>query len=164
MKTWSRWEAQPGNSLIPEMMVTFSMMMVMYSMMTAWINLLLTTPVDTPLTRTIMFLGNDCKQDHYQAEAKRTVLSISHVKVEDKKMPERQTKAGNQEFCKTCKTLSHSHTVSYSVSYSLTLDMLNNFCFHLYAQKSLSHSHALTLSHSRTLTLSHSFNVSFNHS
>ena len=34
--------------------------------------------------------------------------------------------------------LSHSH--------SLSLDLLNNFCFHVYAQKSLSHSH--TLSHS----------------
>ena len=34
--------------------------------------------------------------------------------------------------------------------------MLNNFCFHVYAQKSLSHFHTLTLSHSRTLTLSHS--------
>ena len=35
-----------------------------------------------------------------------------------KKMSERQTKAGNQE-------------------HSLTLDMLNNFCFHVCAQKSL---------------------------
>ena len=35
-------------------------------------------------------------------------------------------------------------------------DMLNDFCFHVYAQKSLSHS----LSH----TLSHSFNLSFTHS
>ena len=32
-------------------------------------------------------------------------------------------------------TLSHSHTLS--ISHSLTLDMLNNFCFHVYAQKSL---------------------------
>ena len=31
--------------------------------------------------------------------------------------------------------LSHSHT--RSISHSITLDMLNNFCFHLYAQKSL---------------------------
>ena len=31
--------------------------------------------------------------------------------------------------------------------------MLNNFCFHLYAQKSLSHSHTLTLSLSHTLSL-----------
>ena len=57
-------------------------------------------------------------------------------------------------------TLSHSHTLS--ISHWITLDMLNNFCFHLYAQKSLSHSHALTLTHS--LSLSHSLNLSFNHS
>ena len=35
-----------------------------------------------------------------------------------------------------------------------SLDMLNNsFCFHVYAQKSLSHSHSLTLSISHLLTL-----------
>ena len=39
-----------------------------------------------------------------------------------KKISERQTKAGN---------LANLH------SHSLTLDMLNNFCFHVYAQKSL---------------------------
>ena len=46
------------------------------------------------------------------------------------------------------------------LSHSLSLDMLNNFCFHLYAQKSLSHSHTLiSLSH---LTLSsHSFTHSW---
>ena len=43
-------------------------------------------------------------------------------------MSECQTKAGNQE-CLAKLTLSISH--------SLTLDMLNNFCFHVYAQKSL---------------------------
>merc|ERR1711997_1358330 len=32
-------------------------------------------------------------------------------------------------------TLSHSHTIL--ISHSLTLDMLNKFCFHLYAQNSL---------------------------
>ena len=32
-------------------------------------------------------------------------------------------------------TLSHFHTLSFS--HSLSLDMLNKFCFHLYAQKSL---------------------------
>ena len=31
--------------------------------------------------------------------------------------------------------------------------MLNNFCFHVYAEKSLSHYHTLSLSHSHTLTL-----------
>ena len=61
-------------------------------------------------------------------------------------------------------TLSHSHT--HSISHSITLDMLNNFCFHLYAQNSLSHSHTLTLSlsHTLSLSLSHSLNLSFNHS
>ena len=59
-------------------------------------------------------------------------------------------------------TLSHSHTLS--ISHWITLDMLNNFCFHLYAQKSLSHSHTLMLSLSHTLSLSHSFNLSFTHS
>ena len=94
------------------------------------------------------------------------------------KMSERQTKAGNQDFCKTCTlsfthsghaeqlmfsslctkvtltlfhSLSHSHTLS--ISHSLPLDMLNNFCFHLYAQKTLSHSLTLSLSLFLTLTL-----------
>ena len=44
-----------------------------------------------------------------------------------KKMSERQTKAGNQE-----------HSLTLSLSHLITLDMLNNFCFHVYAQKSLS--------------------------
>ena len=35
----------------------------------------------------------------------------------------------NLQNCKTCKT--HSFNLSF------TLDMLNNFCFHVYAQKSL---------------------------
>ena len=106
-----------------------------------------------------------------------------------KKMSERQTKAGNLEVFILCflkfsnvfltfsnvtyshshslslshsLTLSHSHTLS--ISHWITLDMLNNFCFHLYPQNSLSHS--LTLSQSLTLTLTHShtFNLSFNHS
>ena len=37
-------------------------------------------------------------------------------------------------------SLSHSHSFSLShaaISHSITLDMLNKFCFHLYAQKSL---------------------------
>ena len=38
-------------------------------------------------------------------------------------MSERQTKAGNQ--------------ITLSLSHSLTLDILNNFCLHVYAQKSL---------------------------
>ena len=84
--------------------------------------------------------------------------------------------------------------LSHSLTNSVSLNMLNNFCFHIYAQKSLSHSfihslstcwttfvfmsmlkshsltftlshsHTLTLSHSHTLALSHSFNLSFNHS
>ena len=36
---------------------------------------------------------------------------------------------------KTWKT--HPHTLSLFHSHSLTFDMLNNFCFHAYAQKSL---------------------------
>ena len=42
--------------------------------------------------------------------------------------------------------------------------MLNNFCFHVYAQKSLSHFHTLSLSHSHTLTLSHSCTLALSHS
>ena len=59
-------------------------------------------------------------------------------------------------------TGSHSHTLS--ISHSLTLDMLNNFCFHVYAQNLLSHFLTVTLSHSHSFSLSHSFNLSFNHS
>ena len=65
-------------------------------------------------------------------------------------------------------TLSHyltlSHSPTLSISHWITLDMLKNFCFHLYAQKSLSRSHTLTLTHSLSLSLSHSLNLSFNHS
>ena len=59
-------------------------------------------------------------------------------------------------------TLSHSHT--HSISHSITLDMLNNFCFHLYAQNSPSHFLTLTLSRYLTLTLSHSHTLSISHS
>ena len=49
-------------------------------------------------------------------------------------------------------SLLHSHSHSLSLTLSLShlhsLDMLNNFCFHVYAQKSLSHSLTLSLSHS----------------
>ena len=55
-------------------------------------------------------------------------------------MSEHQTKAGNQE---------HSH--------SITLDMLDNFCFHVYDQKSLSQFHTLSLSF--TLSVSHSLSL-----
>ena len=59
-------------------------------------------------------------------------------------------------------TRSHSLTVSHS----LTLVILNNFCFHVYAQKSLAHSHTISLSHSLNVSLSrsHSFTLSFTHS
>ena len=87
------------------------------------------------------------------------------------KMSERQTKAGNQITLSLSLTLtlshyltlSHSHT--HSISHSITLDMLNNFCFHLYAQNSPSHfltlslSHYLTLSHSLTLSIFHSITL-----
>ena len=36
------------------------------------------------------------------------------------------------------------------------LNVLNNFCFHVYAQNLLSHFLTLTLSHSHTLSISHS--------
>ena len=47
------------------------------------------------------------------------------------------------------------------LSHSLTLDMLNNFCFHVYAQNLLSHflTLTLTLSHSHTLSISHSITL-----
>ena len=51
--------------------------------------------------------------------------------------------------------LKNSHKLS--LSHSPTLDMRNNFCFHLYAQKSLSRSH--TLSYSHTLLISHSITL-----
>ena len=58
-------------------------------------------------------------------------------------MSERQTKAGNQITLSLSLTLtlSHyltlSHSNTHSISHSITLDMLNNFCFHLYAENSL---------------------------
>ena len=64
-------------------------------------------------------------------------------------MSERQTKAGNQ--------ITLSFSLPLSLSHSLTLNMLNNFCFHVYAQKSLSHFHTLTLSHSITLDMLNKF-------
>ena len=55
---------------------------------------------------------------------------------------------------------SHSRSHTLSISHSLTLNMLNKFCFHVYAEKSLSHS--LTLSHSHTLSISHSLFIGEN--
>ena len=73
---------------------------------------------------------------------------------------------------------SHSHsltlslslflTLTLSISHSITLDMLNNFCFHLYAPKSLSHISLsllsllsllsqLSMSHSITLDMLNNF-------
>ena len=53
-------------------------------------------------------------------------------------MSESQTKAGNQEcFAKTCKTCK---ICKLAILQNLPIDlwdMLNNFCFHVYAQKSL---------------------------
>ena len=53
-------------------------------------------------------------------------------------MSESQTKAGNQECfaktCKTCKTCKLANLQNLQID---PLDMLNNFCFHVYAQKSL---------------------------
>ena len=42
--------------------------------------------------------------------------------------------------------------LTLSISHSVSLDMLNNFCFHVYAEKS--HSHTLSFSHSFTLSFS----------
>ena len=105
----------------------------------------------------------------------RTMIGDNGAKkssFQDKKISERQTKSGNQKCYEkleqlpsvihslsTCwttfvfiipclcskVTLLHSHTLSHS----LTLDMLNNFCFHVYAQKSLSHSFDLSFTHSQ---------------
>ena len=54
-------------------------------------------------------------------------------------------------------TLFHSHTLSFS--HSFTLDMLNNFCFNVYAQKS--HSHTLSLFHSLIHSLSTCYKPTF---
>ena len=62
-------------------------------------------------------------------------------------MSERQIKAGNQEYYWKLEKLSICHS----------LNMLNNFCFHVYAQKSLFHTQT------PTLKLSHSFTFSFTH-
>ena len=56
-------------------------------------------------------------------------------------MSECQTKAGNRECFEK---LSLSLLSLLSLFHSLYLDMLNNFCFHVYAQKSLSHSFTFT--------------------
>ena len=60
------------------------------------------------------------------------------------------------------------NVLKLSLSHSISFYMLNNFCFHGYAQKSLSHSHSHTptLSHYLTLLISHShsFTLSFTHS
>ena len=58
-------------------------------------------------------------------------------------MSEHQTKAGKKE------NFQNVHTLN-----SLSLDMLNKFCFHVYAQKSLSHSYTLSLSLLSKLSLS----------
>ena len=55
-------------------------------------------------------------------------------------MSESQTKAGNQECFEKLEKLSLSLLSllsQLSLSHSLSLDMLNNFCFHVYSQKSL---------------------------
>ena len=71
-----------------------------------------------------------------------------------------------------------SSKVTLSVFHSLTLDILNNFCFHVNAQKSLSHSLIHSFTHSRhaeqflfsclcskvTLSLLHFLTLSISHS
>ena len=61
----------------------------------------------------------------------------------DNKMSERQTKTGKQEF-QGLDVIENSEKLE-----KRSLDMLNNFCFHVYAQKS--HSHSLTFSFSHSL-------------
>ena len=79
-----------------------------------------------------------------------------------KKMSECQTKAGNQECFEKLEKLSLSLLSLLpllsllSLFHSLYLDMLNNFCFHVYAQKSLSHSFTFT-----TFAIFTTFTVSF---
>ena len=91
---------------------------------------------------------------------------ISQVKgLITKKMSECQTKAGNQEcFPKlSLSLLSLLLLLSLlSLFHSLYLNMLNNFCFHLYAQNSPSH--FLTLTLSLSLSHSHSYTLSISHS
>ena len=86
-------------------------------------------------------------------------------------MSECQTKAGNQECFEKLEKLSLllfslisllSPLLLLSLFHSLYLDMLNNFCFHVYAQKSLSHSFAFTTF--ATFTTFTTFNLSINHS
>ena len=77
-------------------------------------------------------------------------------------MSECQTKAGNQECFDKLEKLSLSLISLLSLFHSLYLDMLNNFCFHVYAQKSLSHSFTFTTF--ATFTTFTTFNLSFNHS
>ena len=78
-------------------------------------------------------------------------------------MSEHQTKAGNQEcFEKLSILLLLSLLSLLSLFHSLYLDMLNNFCFYVYAQKSLSHSFTFTTF--AAFTTFTTFTLSFNHS
>ena len=101
------------------------------------------------------------------------------LNVPNKKMSERQTKAGNLEVFKcflTFSNVTYSHSHSLSLSHCLTLShshtqtviesLLTCWTTFVFISmfKSHSHTHALTLTHSLTLTLSHSLNLSFNHS
>ena len=52
-------------------------------------------------------------------------------------MSKSQTKAGNQECFEKLEKLSLSLLSQLSLSHSFSLDMLSNFCFHVYAQKLL---------------------------
>ena len=52
-----------------------------------------------------------------------------------------------------CSKVTLTLSLTHSPTHSVSLNMLNNFCFHIFAQKSLSHSHSLSLSLFLTLTL-----------
>ena len=91
----------------------------------------------------------------YNAELGLSIFGAKKVSTYlfiQQKLSECPTKAGNQECFVT---LSHSHTLSFS--HSITLHMLNNFCFHVQAQKLLSHFHSLTHSLSLSLDMLNNF-------
>ena len=76
------------------------------------------------------------------------------------KMPERQTKAGNQDFCKTCSK------ATLTLFQSLIHSLLTCWTTFVFISMLKSHSHTLTLSrsHSHTHSLSHSHTLSISHS
>ena len=63
-------------------------------------------------------------------------------------------------FSCLCSEVTFSHSLTLTLFHSLTLDMLNNFCFHVHSQKSLYHSpHAEHLSSSCLCHIDTSFRI-----